>query len=84
MISRYHLDSLVPSWLASDPGYLSALGCHLLDRMTLQGYQPVDWPVISEAPSDVAPPVGMLLIRATIAVEEFDIDMGDEVTEAAS
>jgi hypothetical protein len=77
-VSRYYLDSLVPSWLASDPGYLTALGTHLVDRMHLQGYSEVGWPQISEAPSDVAPPVGMLLVRATITVEEFDIDMGDD------
>lgn len=77
MSSRYYLDSLVPSWLAADPGYLAALRQHLLDRMTLQGYQPEATPVITRAGGDVPPPIGTVLLRATVTVAEFDIDMGD-------
>lgn len=85
MISRYYVESLVPSWLASDPGYLAALGGHLMDRMQAQGYEPVGWPVISEAHDVLVPaPVGTLIVRASIDVEEFDVDMGDEVHAGSS
>jgi hypothetical protein len=79
--TRHYLDSLVPSWLAADPGYRAALGQHILDRMALQDWQPVTRPAFSDVPSDVPPPVGMTLLRATVAVEEFDLDMGDEADE---
>lgn len=81
--SRHYFDSLIPSWLASDPGYLSALGAHLLDRMYAQGWEPVGWPAIGEAPGQVPPPIGMVLVRATIGVEEFDIDMADDAPPPA-
>lgn len=76
--TRYHFDSLVPAWLTADPGYRAALGQHLLDRMALQDWQPVTVPAIEPAPGAVPPPVGMALLRVSVDVEEFDLDMGDE------
>lgn len=76
--STYYLDSLIPSWLAADPAYRQAAGDHLLDRMAHQGYQPATRVDFDDAPSEVMPPVGMILLRATVDVEEFDLDMGDE------
>jgi len=84
VISRYYLDSIVPSWLAADTGYITAFTGHLLDRMRFHGYTPVAWPTVSEAPSKVPAPVGMVIIRATIDVEEFDIDMADDLADEPS
>lgn len=78
MISRYYLDALVPSWLAADTGYVAALTRHLVDQMRFHGYEPATWPTTGEAPSDVPPPVGMVILRAAVDVEEFDIDMADD------
>lgn len=85
MISRYYVESLVPSWLASDPGYLAALGGHLADRMRAQGYEIVSGPAIGEAHDLMVPaPVGTVILRASIAVEEFDVDMGSEIPDGPS
>lgn len=84
MSSSYYLDSLVPSWLASDSGYLAALGEHLLDRMALQGYRPTGRPVIGDAAGEVKPPVGMRLLRVIVTVDEFDLDMGDDTDPVAA
>lgn len=77
-MSVYYLDALIPAWLAHDPGYLAALRQHLLDRMALNEYQPVGEVRTGPAPSQVPPPPGMALLRATVEVAEFDIEMGDD------
>lgn len=84
MSSSYYFDSLAPSWLAADPGYIAALRTHLLDRMALQGYQPTVLPVVTRAGGDVPAPVGMVLLRVSVTVEEFDVDMGDGNEPAAA
>lgn len=76
--SAYYLDSLVPSWLAQDSAYRAVLAQHLLDRMALNGFTPVAQPEFSEAPSQVTPPIGAVLLRVAVSVEEFDLDMSDE------
>lgn len=78
MISRYYLDSLVPSWLAADPGYLAALGEHLADRMDLSGHRLVEGPCPVPVDAGLRLPVGITLVRVECAVEEFDIDMADD------
>lgn len=72
-----YLDSLVPSWLLHDSGYRNALQQHLTDRIAVHGYEPATPVRIRQAPSDVPPPVGMLLLRAEVQVEEFDVDMSE-------
>ncbi|MFE9064922.1 hypothetical protein [Streptomyces violaceusniger] len=76
--TTYYLESLVPSWLLHDSGYRNALQQHLLDRIKLQGYEPVTPVRIREAPGEVPPPVGMLLLRAEVQVEEFDVEVGED------
>ena len=75
--STYYLDSLIPSWLAADRAYRQALGDHLLDRLAHQGYQPVARVAFDDAPSEVPVPVGMILLRAAVTVQEFDVEMDD-------
>lgn len=77
MISRYQIETLAPSWLAQDVGYLAALGEHLTARMDLNGYQVVEAPRTSPAPSLARLPVGTVLLRTVCGVEEFDVDMDD-------
>lgn len=79
----YYIESLTPSWLATDTSYRAALVQHLLALMALQEYTPVAEPVVSVAPCDVDPPVGMTLLRATVYVEEFDLDLDDDEEPAA-
>jgi hypothetical protein len=67
----------VPSWLVNDQGYLAGLREYLVSRMELQGWQVVSEPHV-EPPEAGAPlPVGMVLLRVSVEVEEFDVDMGD-------
>lgn len=78
MRTRYAFESLVPSWLASDTGYMAGLGAYLIARMEMQGWQVVSAPFV-EPPDAGAPlPVGMVLLRVSVEVEEFDIDMGEQ------
>jgi hypothetical protein len=74
----YGYESLAPSWLTHDGGYRAALTQHMRDRMALHGYEIVSPIRIREARGDVAPPVGMTMLRVEVEVEEFDVDMGDE------
>lgn len=76
--TRYHMESLVPSWLARDPGYVAALGEHLIARVELQGWQVTAGPAVRRVDCDARIPVGMVLLRAEVMVEEFDLDMGDD------
>lgn len=76
--TRYHLESLVPSWLAHDHGYLAALGEHLVARMKLQGWNVVTGPAVAPFIGPARVPVGMVLLRAEVTVEEFDLDMADD------
>ncbi|WP_445520447.1 hypothetical protein [Streptomyces sp. NEAU-174] len=69
------IESLVPSWLLHDSGYRNALQQHLLDRIAIQGYEPVTPVRIRQAPGEVPPPVGMILLRAEVTVEEFDVEV---------
>lgn len=71
------VESLVPSWLLHDTGYRNALQQHLIDRITVQGYEPAGHVRIRQADSPVPPPVGMLLLRVECAVEEFDAEVGE-------
>jgi hypothetical protein len=81
--TTYYLDSLVPSWLAVDPGYVAALGEHLVARVELQGYQVVQGPFVMAVDCDARIPVGMTLVRAEVHVEEFDIDLTDDADPPA-
>ncbi|WP_199881804.1 hypothetical protein [Streptomyces sp. CB03911] len=81
--THYYLESLVPSWLAADPGYVAALGEHLAARMELQGYEVTSGPVVVPAHTEARVPVGMTLVRAEIGVEEFDLDMDDDASRPA-
>jgi hypothetical protein len=81
--TRYYLESLVPSWLAPDPGYVAALGEHLAARMELQGYEVTSGPVVVLSETEARVPVGMTLVRAEVGVEEFDLDMADDKPTAA-
>lgn len=75
--STYSLESFIPAWLIHDGGYRAALTQHLRDRLEAQGYEVVAPIRIRTVKGDVAPPVGMLMVRAETQVEEFDVDMGD-------
>ncbi|MEU6233855.1 hypothetical protein [Kitasatospora sp. NPDC047058] len=80
----YAFDSLVPSWLAEDPGYVAALGEHLVARVELQGWEVVAGPAVTTVDDCEAKiPVGTLLLRAEVMVEEYDIDMADDMFGAA-
>ncbi|MFG3051894.1 hypothetical protein ACGFZP_13215 [Kitasatospora sp. NPDC048239] len=77
-VTRYTFDSLVPSWLAEDPGYIAALGEHLVARVELQGWKVVAGPAVMPADGcEARIPVGTVLLRAEVCVEEFDIDLAD-------
>lgn len=75
--TTYWIESLTPSWLLHDSGYRNALQQHLLDRIKLQGYEPVTPVRIRQSAEEVPPPVGMLLLRAEVTVEEFDVEVGE-------
>ncbi|MGW6912580.1 hypothetical protein ACWGB8_01960 [Kitasatospora sp. NPDC054939] len=79
----YAFDSLVPSWLAEDPGYVAALGEHLVARVELQGWQVVGGPAVTLADCEARIPIGTVLLRAEVMVEEYDIDMADDMFGAA-
>jgi hypothetical protein len=65
-----------------DGGYRAALTQHLRDRLTLQGYEIVAPIRICAEQGDVSPPVGMVMLRAETEVEEFDVEIDDDETEA--
>ncbi|MER7814534.1 hypothetical protein [Streptomyces sp. NPDC096153] len=74
----YYVDALVPAWLQYDPGYRSALGDHLLDRLALNEITPAGRVHFGPAPSDIDPPVGTVLLRAMVEGRDFEIEMVDE------
>jgi hypothetical protein len=74
--TTYGFESLAPSWLMHDGGYRAALTQHMRDRMGLQGYTIVSPIRIGDAGGDVPPPVGMILLRVEVEVEEFDVEVG--------
>lgn len=76
--TRYHVESLVPSWLARDHGYGAALGEHLVARVELQGWEVTAGPAVRQVGCAARIPVGMVLLRAEVVVEEFDFDMTDD------
>jgi hypothetical protein len=80
MSSSYRFDSLVPAWLAHDGGYTAALGQYLSTCMAQLGYRLIELPRVTETSSAASLPVGMRLVRAECVVEEFDIDVDDDVT----
>lgn len=75
--STYGVDSFIPAWLIHDGGYRAALTQHLRDRLEAQGYEIVAPIHLRTVKEGVAPPVGMLMVRAETQVEEFDVDMGE-------
>ncbi|MFD9223804.1 hypothetical protein ACFWDI_28325 [Streptomyces sp. NPDC060064] len=73
--STYFFESLAPSWLTHDGGYRAALTQHMRDRMELQGYEIVGPIRIIQVRGEVPAPVGMVLLRIEVEVEEFDIEV---------
>jgi hypothetical protein len=82
--STYWIESFVPAWLVHDGGYRAALTQHLRDRLERQGYEIVAPIRIRPVEGDVAPPVGMLMLRAETQVDEFDVDMGGPAGESGA
>lgn len=78
MRTQYHTDSLVPAWLAEDPGYLAGLREYLANMMELQGYRIVVKPTVQDdtGASMARIPVGFRLLNAWCVVEEFDVEVG--------
>lgn len=77
----YFTDSLVPSWLTEDQGYRKAIETYLLDLMAMRDYTVITPVVIGVADGPVTPPVGMSVVRATVIVQEFDIEVPMDTEE---
>ena len=78
--TRYQMESMVPSWLGSDSGYLAALKQTLTNRMTMQGWDVVEGPWVEDttSQSSAVVPVGMSLLNVWCGVTEFDVEVPDE------
>ena len=80
-VTRYQMESVVPSWLGSDAGYLAGLKQALVNRMTMQGWDVVEGPRVEDQTnaSSAVVPVGMSLLNVWCGVSEFDFEVPDEL-----
>jgi hypothetical protein len=78
-VTYYQMESVVPSWLASDAGYLAGLRQALSNRMALQGWDVTDGPRVEDTTSGsrATVPVGMTLLNVWCGVTEFDFEVPD-------
>lgn len=72
------VESLVPSWLLHDASYRTALSVYLSEKITRTGEEIVAPVRIAAAESEVAPPIGMILLRAQAETEDFDVEVGED------
>jgi len=73
--STYYIESLVPSFLASDGGYIAVLKKYLFDIVSSQEWTVMDGPRRTWKSAGqilVEPPTGFVEVHIEVTVREFD------------
>lgn len=73
--------SLVPARIATDAVYLTQLANYMLALAASMEVRPVEAPQITEALSSIRLPAGTKMLRATLLVEDFDVEVPAEAPQ---